>query len=202
MLRRTPPNPGWSATRKVARGNRTAIGFVEGVIRYYPANLCPFWCHVADGFRRLADDSLSHHKCPNARQTPSDRQCCLTSGRTITVRPISNEKRMMALSVRSDAIRLENWPVYSLISEACPLEKERADLRSGRVPSNWRDGDWCRALTPQRQHDSGRTSPVSQTSPTVDAQDHQAPRRETGARRRGEPLPCLVRVLVCRAHSR
>jgi hypothetical protein len=31
--------------------------------------------------------------------------------RTTTVRSVSNEKRMMALSVRFEAIRLEHWPV-------------------------------------------------------------------------------------------
>src|ERR1035437_6261557 len=37
---------------------------------------------------------------------------------------------------------------YSLISEACALGKERTDLRFGRVPFCFREGDCCRTRTP------------------------------------------------------
>src|ERR1019366_4048539 len=44
---------------------------------------------------------------------------------------------------------------YSLISEACALGKERTDLRFGRVPFCFREGDCCRTRTPKWQHESG-----------------------------------------------
>jgi hypothetical protein len=33
----------------------------------YPANFCPSWWHVVNEVRLLADDSLLHTECPNAR---------------------------------------------------------------------------------------------------------------------------------------
>ena len=39
-------------------------------IAYYPANLCRLCCHVLNEARRLADETLSHEKCPNARGMP------------------------------------------------------------------------------------------------------------------------------------
>ena len=45
-------------------------------MRHTPANLCRLCGHVLNEVRRLADDTLSHEKCLNARPMPEGRQCC------------------------------------------------------------------------------------------------------------------------------
>jgi hypothetical protein len=93
-----------------------AIGVVDGVISYYPANLCPLGRHVVNEVPRLVNDSFSHHsRTMNVRMQGRCRMPVIvdqTRGWTAGARPISNEKRKMALSMRSEAIVLEHWPVY------------------------------------------------------------------------------------------
>src|ERR1017187_1927746 len=45
-------------------------------MRHTPAYLCRLCGHVLNEVRRLADDTLSHEKCQNARPMPEGRQCC------------------------------------------------------------------------------------------------------------------------------
>src|ERR1700730_1870982 len=59
---------------------------------------------------------LSHHECPNARQTPSGRHCCSNKRSDRWSMTNFERKRLMALSTRYEAIILEHWPVYLVIS--------------------------------------------------------------------------------------
>jgi hypothetical protein len=43
--------------------------------------------------------------------TPSGRQGCSATGRTTTVRPISDEKKDVGTLPHTEAITLEHWPV-------------------------------------------------------------------------------------------
>jgi hypothetical protein len=72
----------------------------------------PVWVSRFGQITRLADDCLSHRKCPNAKApTPSDRQCYSMADRTTTVRTVSNEKRVISALVCSVATSLDYWPV-------------------------------------------------------------------------------------------
>ena len=84
----------------------------------YLANLCPLGCYVVNEVRRLADYSLSHKECLNARHTPADRQRCSNKRSDRLSKTNFERKRMMVLSTLSVAIILENWPVNWALSLA------------------------------------------------------------------------------------
>jgi hypothetical protein len=85
-------------------------------IRCYLANLCPFRHYVLNEVPRLVNDSFSHHsRTINVRMQGRCRMPVIVDqarGWSAGARPISNEKRKMSLSMRSEAIVLEHWPVY------------------------------------------------------------------------------------------
>jgi len=70
-----------------------------------------FGAHAVDEFRRLADDSLSHHMCPNARQTLRGRQGLLNNGPHHYSRISFDRKKNTALRCRPRAPHPNYWPV-------------------------------------------------------------------------------------------
>jgi hypothetical protein len=84
-----------------------------GVIRPISARL---GATLLNEVPRLVNDSFSHlSRTMNVRMQGRCRMPVIvdqTRGWTAGARPISNEKRKMALSMRSEAIVLEHWPVY------------------------------------------------------------------------------------------
>src|SRR5260370_25815550 len=113
-----------------------------GVIRCYPANLCPLGRYVVNEVRRLADDPLSHYERPNARRAPERRHCLLKHAVGTPGMTNVEQKKNDGISISSDVIVLQHWPVYFqhwpvylLISEAIRVVPERCDhVRAARTP--------------------------------------------------------------------
>ena len=78
----------------------------------YPANLCPLGCYAVNEVRRLADDSLLHDERPNARQVPEGRHCLLKHAAGIPGITNFERKENDGISIVSEVIILQNWPVY------------------------------------------------------------------------------------------
>ena len=70
----------------------------------YLANICPFGHYVVNGVRQLADDSLSHNKCLNARHTPDARHCYSGKRSERLSKTNFERKKKDGLSMRSEVI--------------------------------------------------------------------------------------------------